>query len=71
MNGFRKLSAVSAVVCIGLGVVFAGSVILGIWSEFESPAIWKAIATTFVLFFLSGVLHSVAKGMSERPEDKR
>jgi len=70
MNSFWKLSAISAVVFIGLGVVFAGSLIIGIWSEFESPTIWKAIATTFVLFFLSGVLHSVAKGMSEQPEDE-
>ena len=71
MNSFWRLSAVSAVVFIGLGVVFAGSLIVGIWSDFETPAIWKAIASTFVLFFLSGVSHSVAKGMADRPKDQR
>jgi len=70
MNAFRKLSAISAVVFIGLGVVFAGSLIVGIWADFENPALGKAIASTFVLFFLSGVFHSVAKGMADRPKDQ-
>lgn len=70
MNAFGKLSAVSAVIFMGLGVVFAGSVIVGIWSDFENPAIWKAIATTFVMFFLSGVFHSVVKGMADKPKER-
>jgi hypothetical protein len=70
MNGLGIVSAISAVVFIGLGVVFAGSLLISIGSEFESPRIWKAIASTFVLFFLSGVFRVVARGMSDRPKDK-
>jgi hypothetical protein len=70
MKEFRKLFAISAVIFIGLGVALAGAIIVGIWSDFESPVIGKSIGTIFVLFFLSGVLHVVAKGMCEEPKDK-
>lgn len=70
MNGFRRLFAVSAVVFVGLGIALAATVIVGIWWDFENPVLWKCIGTIFVLFFLSGLLHVIAKGMCEKPEDK-
>jgi hypothetical protein len=70
MNGFRRLFALSAVVFVGLGIALAAAVIVGIWWDFENPVLWKCTGTIFVLFFLSGVLHVVAKGMCEKPKDK-
>jgi hypothetical protein len=69
-NGFRRLFAISAVAFVGLGVLLALAIIVGIWLEFESPVIWKCIGTIFVLFFLSGVVHAVAKAVCEIPKDK-
>ena len=70
MNGFRKLFRISAVLFIVLGLMLAIAVIAGIWLEFDHPAVWKSIGTLAVLFFVSGFLHVVAKGMIEKPRDK-
>ena len=70
MNDFRKLLALSAIGCIALGVALAGAIILGIWTGFENELFSKCIGTLVVLFVLCGLLHSVAKGMCEKPKDK-
>ena len=70
MNGFRRLFAISAIAFVGLGVLLALAIIVGIWLEFESPLIWKSIATMLILWLLSGAVHVVAKAVCEMPKDK-
>jgi len=70
MNDLKKLICISALACVSLGVALALSVIAAIWFEAESAILWKSVATLFVLFILSGLLHTVAKGMAEGGKPK-
>lgn len=69
MDQFKRLFAISAVVFIVFGIALALAVIVGIWVNFDSELVRKLIGTLSVLFFLTGVLHIVAKGMCEPPND--
>ncbi len=70
MNGFNRLLVFSALAFLGFGVALTLTIIIAIWSDFESAVLWKAIGTLFVLFFFSGFLHVVAKGICEKPKGK-
>ena len=67
MNDLKKLISISALACASLGVALDLAVIAAIWFEAESAILWKSVATLFVLFILSGVLHTVAKGTRQPP----
>lgn len=66
----KKLTAISALVFIGFGLMIAIALIVGIWTEFSNSLLGKAIGTLFVLFFFSGFLHVVAQGMCQKPKEK-
>ena len=70
MNNSKTLLGISAFAVVGLGVALAFTIIAGIWGDFRGEVIGKLIATLFVLFVLATVLHSVAKGMCDKPKDK-
>ncbi len=66
MIRFEKLKVVSAVICVLSGLLLAIVLILGIWLEFQSRVIWKLVGTLFVVFVLSGMLHTVWDAASDR-----
>lgn len=70
MNRFDRLLVVSTFAFLALGVALTLAIIIGIWGEFDSDTMWKAIGTIGVLFLFSGFLHSLAKGMCEQPKER-
>ena len=69
-NPPRRIVGITALLVMFLGFVLGGLLILGIWTDFQREVYWKAVATVFVLFFLSIVTHGVVKGYYGLPPDK-